>query len=525
MASPPELLPQIVSDHEIHIFYEIDGLPPSVGPALKLATLTHGTALGVPDDQKTALRDRYGDKAIWKRASDPAAGEDFHEHIRDIVGGRREDLATFWTLDETARHFVESASLYEEATEPKARVKKRLVLTFSKAAKQRLAAHTINISQLVVTVEAINLALFQTGHGFAIATVAFGRLDRAKITALELVEAQAAIGRFNEVTWVDAKIGSAVAGTPFTLGQLVRRLALGDTSKTIKAGRVATYTYAQFNHPAPVWERDAFALHLARHYTTDYVIAPDVKGVALVGDFETVRHAVALEGAATIVGPTPAAPDLPKFLENFKTVTFRRHYVPIALLALHEQAFLVQRTSASVISKAEMGEHPKTVERLRDLREASLTFRICYRFSELSYITMHNALNLAFRQVLHLDKMLEELASDVADVELHLRTVKDEEDRRIEQEKHRRYYWTSVTGGAALAGLTAFTIIKETGELALHRNEHVGWSAAAIGIGILVTAIAAFIGYLKGPALHGSEHGGHLTVHAMLDHMIERALK
>ena len=35
---------------------------------------------------------------------------------------------------------------------------------------------------------------------------------------------------------------------------------------------------------------------------------------------------------------------LPPFLERFRTVTFHRHYLPIALLALHEQAFLVDRT-------------------------------------------------------------------------------------------------------------------------------------------------------------------------------------
>jgi hypothetical protein len=528
MTSAAAIFTTSVSDHEIHVFYEIDGLSPSTGPGVMLAALGRGTGLGVPDDQKPALRERHDDKAIWKRASDLAAGEDFHEHVRRIVGGWREDLATFWTLDGTARRFVESAALYEEKTDPKERVKKRLALTFSKAAKDRLAGHAIRSDQVIVTIEAITLALFQTGHGFATAIVAFARPDGEHITALELLEAQIAIGRFNEVAWIDARTGRPVAGAPFTLGQFVRRLALGDTRKTTKAGRVTTYTYARFDQHAPTPERDAFARHLARHYTTDYVIAPDVKGVAFVGDFETVRHAVALEGAATIVGPTPAAPDLPKFLEGFKTVTFRRHYVPIALLAQHEHAFLVERTSASVISRTEMGEHAKTVERLLGLREASLTFRLCYRFSELSYITMHNTLNHAFREVLHLDTMLEKLASDVADVEVHLRSVKDAEDRRIEHQKHRRFYWASVTGGAALAGLTAFTVMKEIGELTLKlagvsSTELAGWSGVALGT--LVAAIAAIVGYRKGPALHEDKHGGHKTIHAMLDHMIERALK
>jgi hypothetical protein len=523
MATSAAMLTTKLSDHEIHVFYEIDGVDPSAGPNIMLPALGRGTGLGVPDDQKPALRDRYDDKAIWTRAEGLAAGSDFHAHIRDIVGGRREDLATFWVLDETARRFVDSAALYTEETDRAARVNKRVALTFSKAAAGRLAAQSIESHQLVVTIEAMQLALFRTGHGFAVTTITFARPDRSKITAIELLEAQVAIGRFNEVAWVDAKNLSPVAGRPFTLGQLVRRMVFGDKTETVASGRVSTYTYAQFDKPLPVLERDAFAIRLVRHYTTDYVLAPDITGVAFVHDFETVRHALALEGAATVVGPTQEAPDLPAFLQNFKTVTFRRHYVPIALLALHEHAFLVQRTSASVISSEEMSDHSKTVERLRELREASLTFRLCYCFSELSYITMHNALNHAFRQVLRLDALLRRLAADAADVELYLRAMKEAEDRRIEYNKHRRYYWSSVVGGAALAGLTTFTIFKEIGELALEHEEYAGW--IGVGAGIVVTLIAGAIGHLRGPAKHESGHGGHLTFHAMLDHMIERALK
>jgi hypothetical protein len=125
--------------------------------------------------------------------------------------------------------------------------------------------------------------------------------------------------------------------------------------------------------------------------------------------------------------------------------------------------------------------------------------------------------------VLNLDRMLEELGSDVAGVEMHLREVQEAKDRRNEQEKHRRFYWTTVTGSAALAGLTTFTIFKELGELFLHNQETAGQVAAVLGVAVAL--IAGVFGYRKGPAMQGEEHGDHLTVHAMLDHMIERALK
>jgi len=513
-----------ISDHEIHILYKIDGVDVSAGPSVALSQLAHGSAIGVPDDQKAALEGRYAQATVWKRNTSTDAGQDFHNHIREIISGRREDLATLWTLDDTAKRFLESASLYEEAKDQALRVKKCLILTLSKAATQRLTNHSIESGQFFVNIRDVRLTLFKTGHGFGSAIVEFERPDRAKLTALELLEAQIAIGRFNKISWVDVKTRAPVAGAPFTLGQMIRRLALGDISEENTAERVATYTYAQFAEPVPTTDRDVFALHLARHYTTDYVTSLNIGGVAFVTDFETVRHAVALEGAATIVGAPPDAPDLPAFLQNFKTGTFRRHYIPIALLAQHEHAFLVQRTSASVISKTEMNDYRKTVKRLEELRESSLAFRLCYRFSELSFITMHNALNRAFRRVLHLDRMLEELDSDVAGVEMHLREVQEAKDRRNEQEKHRRFYWTTVTGSAALAGLTTFTIFKELGEIFFHHNQETAGQVAAV-LGVVIAAIAGFSGYRKGPSVHGEEHGDHLTVHAMLDHMIERALK
>jgi hypothetical protein len=512
-----------ISDHEIHVLYKIDGVDVSSGPSVTLSQLTQGSAIGVPDDQRAALGGRYAQATVWKRATSTDVGQDFHNHIREIISGRREDLATLWTLDDTARRFLESASLYEQATDQAARVKKGLALTLSKAAKQRLTNHSIESGPLLVNIRDVALTLFKTGHGFGSAIIEFERLDRARLTALELLEAQISIVRFNKISWVDANNGVPVAGAPFTLSQMIRRLALADAHKENAAERVATYAYAQFAEPVPTTDRDVFALHLARHYTTDYVTSLNIGGVAFVADFETVRHAVALEGAATIVGSTPDTPNLPSFLENFKTGTFRRHYIPIALLAQHEHAFLVQRTSASVISQAEMNDYRKTVKRLEELRESSLVFRLCYRFSELSFITMHNALNHAFRQVLHLDRMLEELASDVAGVEMHLREVQEAKDRRNEQEKHRRFYWTTVIGSAALAGLTTFTIFKELGELFIHNHETAGQVAAVLGV--LVAAIAGFFGYRKGPAAHGEEHGDHFTFHAMVDHMIERALK
>ena len=436
-----------------------------------------------------------------------------------------------------------SASLYEQETDPALRIGKSLVLLLNDLSRERLRNHAIDCDGLRVRIRAITLTLFQTGHGFAVTLIELERGDGARLSAIELLEAQILLTRFGKIAWADARTGALVAGAPFLLGDLVHRLATGRDVSSHAAQRVTTCTYAQFAEPVPTAERDRFGLHLARHYSTDYVISPDIGGVVFVADFETVRHAVALEGAATIVGAASDPSELASFVRNFKTVAFRRHYVPIALLARHEHAFLVARTSASVLPDDEKESDAQKVKRLERLRGDSLFFRLRYRFSELSFITMHNALNHAFRKVMNLDRMMEELSSDVASAEAFIREVRDAEHRRREEEKHRRYYWTTLVGGAALAGLTTFTISREIGELilgllsearrheALSEGDKMVAGGIAVFLGLVVSGFTYWLGRRRGPAPHdeghaGQEgHAGHLAGHAMWDQVIHGALK
>lgn len=542
----PPFATKVISDHEIQIFYRIDGIDVASGPKMVLGKLA--AAPGIPEDQMPALQGRYGQLDVWKRDKSTGVGQDFHRHIRDVIGGRRADLATRWSLDDTARAFLASASLYEADTAPKLRVKKHLVLTFSDAARRRLASHAIDSDALVVDIKNITLTLFRTGHGFAATTIELARPDRAPLSAIELLEAQILVVRFGKIFWMNAGNGVPGTGTPFMLEQLIQWLALGRGIEN-SPERVTTYTYAQFEEPVPTSARDVFAVHLARHYTTDYMTAADMDGIAVVRDFDTVRHTVALEGAATVIGSTPEEPHLPPFVHNFKAGTFRRHYLPIALLARHEHAFLVSRTSSSILSEEEMRSPARTVGRLQKLRESFVFFRLSYRFSELSFVTMHNALNRAFREVLYLDRMLRDLGADVAAAETHLRNVHQAAERHREEERHRRFYGLSVLGGSALAALTTFTILKELLEVFYTEKhaeavEHI-WrlydldlapNAIAAVVGILSFLGALLIGYLKKPghseadtADHETgqamEHADHGTKHAMVDHMIESALK
>ena len=135
MSSFESFAAKSISDHEIQIFFRIDGIAIASGPGISLAAAAPGP--GIPEDQTAALAGRYGKTPIWKRERSSGVGQDFHPHIRDVVGGKREDLATRWSLDDAARRLVGSAALYGEDTARTARVEKQMFLSFNEAAQKR----------------------------------------------------------------------------------------------------------------------------------------------------------------------------------------------------------------------------------------------------------------------------------------------------------------------------------------------------------------------------------------------------
>ena len=99
------------SDHEIQIFYRIDELPESAAMAL-LGQIE--MCPGMPDDQKAALNGRYGSARIWKKSASSGVGHDFHNHVRELINGRKPELIKRLTLDDTARLFLSTPAVYEQ---------------------------------------------------------------------------------------------------------------------------------------------------------------------------------------------------------------------------------------------------------------------------------------------------------------------------------------------------------------------------------------------------------------------------
>ena len=476
---------QVLAEHEIYLFFEFDLVAqaqrahgprtnphvddvrraadmPASHALLVLRGLADVSASGLPADQIEALTQRYGHEHIWERAVGET-GTDFYPHVRELATGRDAARGTFWKLGERALRVVNSADLYGENVAPAQRVRKHMVLNLKTRATERLREHGVDGRPLLISLDAVTLHVFPATAKriVSVRVVAAPGTGGRTLAPLELLELQFALAHANKLDWI-AHDGTATDTRPFSLDQLVRCLVGAMTPADTR--RVRSYTYARFETPIAHADADRFGLYLARHYSTDYKVAAELAGVERVRTFETVGHTVSLEGSATIVAPTPGTGPLPSFLLNYRTNTLRQHYVPIALLATHELGFLVDRTRRSVMPYHSDDESGQILSNLAALRLEALIFRGCFRFTQVSHISLHNELNLAFRRALGLDRMLAEFTADVNDIDAYLRA--QSELRKEEQGR-----WRTAVGFAAFGGLTAFTIMREVLSATVHGYE------------------------------------------------------
>ena len=464
-------------------------------------------------DVVSALRSRYADEPVWaaiRRTFSPehrldAAG-DFQPYVHALLTGQNREALKVYALTDTARRLLQRCDLYGSEAPMESRRAHRLELVFSKAARERIAARTSApaCSCVVIRLDDATLYRFRTGIDLVDVALRIERVDHRIPAPVELCEAVMALSRFNSVRWRPLEAAASrleghehvVAGEMadceepsqdssraelFSFGRLVRALLGRKRIEGVASSRVFSVSFVRFDSPVEAAAASSFAARLARHYNDDYSLVESPENIVWLRDFTNVLTGSALEGTATVVGAPSAQLELPEFVVDFYKNAFRRYYLPIAILNLHERAELVDITVQSAFWPSTEQVDESVLSRLQAIQDRSLKLRLCFRFSEVSQISMHNAYNRGLRRVFGLDRMMQELNQDIVEIDGFMR---EQSRQRLE----RRWRSANVLGAAGMTGLIVFIAVFEALQYTLKDSE-----VLSGGMPVLIAAGAALL--------------------------------
>ncbi|MFO0452536.1 MAG: hypothetical protein ACK52I_28415 [Pseudomonadota bacterium] len=283
----------------------------------------------------------------------------------------------------------------------------------------------------MLRVSGVEVLHFASGVGLALVTLEWGGKQPLTLDALQLLLSRLTPNRQKDVLrW--AHLADPPEDQRFSLSWLLSQLLVPAACRFEVWSRFFTYVYATL--PAGT-DPDALsdaAWRLSRHYSARYSVEPGWPGTELYAPFPDIRHALSLEGAATV------ASEASDFVANGGLLgRFGNCYLPLATLAYHEHAYLLD--IAQEAARVPFGDDAAAqAQGLRQMTDRFLRFRLRYRLPLASDITMHNAFYEKMRRALQLEALETKLAQDVAETQDHLRRVADEAAAAMAREQAAR---------------------------------------------------------------------------------------
>jgi hypothetical protein len=404
---------------------------------------------------------------IWQRAEQNLS-EDLHPHLATILGRSTDDAG--------GDHEHESfRALQFHKLTPDA----RNVLTggwgqrglgfqvaLSPSARRRLGVP----DGMPITVRALiddaYLQFFQSGIGILILECSY-RYDAEDLPLAEVIlEANYQLCRagnqaINSIVWASKGKDETLKNEPaFSLNQFARSLISNAVLGKADHGtlvpqqidwmtrtRVFTYCAVQFRSPfADSNARRQFAYRLCTKYTSDYSVHDERIRSTLVSAFDNVLHGASIEGGCVVVEETEV-----DFLKTYISKVGRPLYLALALVSYHEFRHLLALTQESALYVNCDKPSEQDIAHLRRLKHDLINFHLFFRFSHVSMISHHNIVHQAWRAAFDLDRMLEEVTSDVVEAEKVLSVNAERLAADAEREKERRWriWGTAATGVAA----------------------------------------------------------------------------
>jgi hypothetical protein len=509
-----------LSGHVCNVFFPVarSKFPPEIDLTLGDIADAHrsGEAKGVanwlsPDVLETITEDRR-DRKFWVRTS-KSPGSDLYPHIRRLLGHNdngadpsADDFANIHAViyqpSESAHKLLSGKRLaYAQDVSERERQAKGLVIGLSQSARARIAARVPGFKQtaLELRIRNISYLVFRTGYALMVPEIQVLGENGDAVHPYLLVEGLYSLSRFNQLT---CHCADGAKAPEFSFKSMMHSLTSSPEPARDEV-RAFTTAYLQFRDPPEERALRTLMIQLARHYTDDYQIHPEIGGIETVEHFENVSHLFSLEGAVTVVDLSAYQPDqAPDFLANYYSNTYKKCYLPLMTLAYHQYCFLLDATN-NASTWPVSGDEEAIVERLTQIRREITNFMLCFRFTHVSRISMHNAINRAISRVLDLDRMMAELHSDTTYMDAFLRRIAAAKEAASAAATERRLKWISVVGTFGIAWLASFEIFKEVLGVEAIRDfvclpeSQVG--SIAVVMGCLLGLVAAWVACARGP--------------------------
>jgi hypothetical protein len=497
---------------------------------------------------------------IWQ-AQSLAISHDLHPAIRSILGSVTADGALngdgaigatapgCYRLTDRARTLF--AGRYRAGAAQDAKRRDGFVLKLGPSAARRIGAGPDQA--LHVQLEDVAFLAFRTGIGIAVVEAVIEMPgDHAAATAV-LIEATHLLSderRPPLLSWAESQSKRGA----FHISDLLNAL-LRDAGFDVAGGRrMFSYATAITRGEADRTQIREIAFRLSRHY--NYTYAPQLaeSGTRIIEPFINVVHAMSLEGAATLVtlpaaeaGDDAAGDAAPEFLSNWIATAYRHVYLPIVIVAYHEQLALLDLAQSTAIDLDFDRLQEKQVAALQRLCQRFLAFRLRYRPAVVSFITMHNEFSDKLRQALGIEVLSQKAAQDAIEADTCVTRFVAERDaaaaaiaaaasekrrkelKAAETKRERRWAWHGTLVACLLAILAVLNFTEQMSETpASFVQSGFDWSALKPAeqiklIGLLVAIICGiFGGYINWFRLRHTHSDDELLEEAKSDQAMER---
>lgn len=433
-----------IRDHQVRLLYPIEtGFEPGFDK-IKLAEVSEliGGNEGAGDFILTsdvlAKIDASPDELVWE-IEKPRFSRALHPEVRTLLAGDDANRCVVYRLRPNFRSVGNALHALVYGSD-----NQNLTVRMSATASNRLtrAGHQ-DVSRL--SCELRSMRIFKFRSGVSVADVDL-KLSEDKVSGAVLEEFLHAISHSGRMFCADTPDGS---GRDFALTGLIQALLLTDQAQAARP-RSFTVSCAIVPEGSEDDEVDGLTVNLAKHYTSDYRL-DDLEhvNVQFRRPFMGTRRAVAAEGAAIV-----RKLDGTSFSADYCNGSFAPSYVPLTIMAIHEQAAWAMLTRQASQWPELDPPNQVQIEDLKTIHKRALQLRTAYGSMRVSGIADHDDWFEALSASMRIPQMKHAMTEDLAATEAVLRF---EAERRVFQ----RYRWVTVAAGAAAAGVSLFTIVAQ----------------------------------------------------------------